>query len=135
MMFTRKETRTIAERIRTVAQDELGDKYLVKYKGGSYGDTLTIKLEVAQEDASGDIKDQAALDFLQLATQVGLTPEDFGGKVRLGNKWYEVIGLKPRAWKRPIIIYSPVTTKRMVTSAESIQQAKLAGGQFWRPAS
>lgn len=134
-MFTRKETRTIAERMRTATQDELGSKYLVTYKSGSYGDTLTIKLEVAKEDASGNIMDQAALDFIQLAPQVGLDAKDFGGKIRLGNKWYEIVGLKPRAWKRPIIIYSPVTTKRMVTSAESIHQAKLAGEQFWQPAS
>jgi hypothetical protein len=133
-MFSRKEIKAIAERIRVAAQEELGGRYEVTYKGGSYGDTAALKYEIAKADASGEIKNQAAYDFMSHAKNVGLEPEDLGAKAFLNHHWYEITGLKPRAWKRPIVVRSNSNNRNYVVSAEQVLQAKLAGPQCWQPA-
>jgi len=92
----------------TAALAAVAQKYGVtaKFIGGSYdrsGATATMKVEVVNKTATGEVQDKRAVDFKALAPLYGLKAEDFGREFKHGGRIFKISGLNRRAKTMPIL--------------------------------
>ena len=109
-----RDKATYAQSALTDAVNKLNDYFTSEYKGTepmhfrvgniTYDThSATVKIEVSDITDSGEVQTKEAVDFGMLAFAYGLKPEDLGTKfVSLGKK-YEIIGLKRKSHKYPIL--------------------------------
>ena len=71
---------------------------------GRYSDSNAhLKLEIADVTADGTVLTKEAEDFKAYAWRYAMEPSDLGREFRHDNEVYEIIGLKPRSKKYPIL--------------------------------
>src|SRR5210317_201051 len=71
---------------------------------GTYtAEWATMKLEIAAIDSDGTVQTKEAVDFVAYAFRYGLSPDDLGKEFSYGGETFEIIGLKTRATKMPIL--------------------------------
>ncbi len=78
----------------------------VEYKGGSWapdGGNATLKFEIAAPNAQGETLSREAEAFKRHAKDYGFEPADLGTKFKRGDETYQIIGLKRRNPKFPIL--------------------------------
>ena len=101
----RRQVREIGEKIAKLCQplaEDLG--VTIKYDGGSFGVDATIKLRVCEITTDGKIVSQETSDFERFAAMHDLKPNDLGKKfVAWDGSTYEIVGLKVRSRKNPIV--------------------------------
>lgn len=98
--------------------DELGVS--IRCKGGNFMATnYTIKLEVATKSEGGQVNTRAADDFRVMASLFGLSSDDLGRSFTAGKHTYKIVGLRPRATRRPVVAESD--GKSYVFSAEDVK--------------
>lgn len=75
-------------------------------RGGTYTDgNYTLKVEIATKSETGEVNTREADDFRRYAGAYGLKPSDLFRKVtKSGGEVVQIIGLRPRAPKWPVII-------------------------------
>jgi len=89
------------------ALGEVESEYGIKFKiqGGMFTDSNVIfKLQAAEVQQDGTVKDRIATDFEQLAHRFGFKPSDLYREVKMLGRTYKIIGLKPQCWKYPVIL-------------------------------
>jgi hypothetical protein len=65
----------------------------------------TIKIEVSEIDEGGVVQTRMVSDFKRNAELFGLKKSDLNKKIKLQGGEYEIVGLKSRNRKMPIIVY------------------------------
>ena len=88
---------------------------------------FTLKIEGAVIGADGK-----AGSFAQHAHLLGLAPGDLGKRIMLGGKQFTIVGLRPNARKRPVLLEDGNGNRNVVASADSVLRALNAprtGGQ------
>lgn len=78
-------------------------------RGGRFDSTvlsLKIDLAVAPSDPNAVPNSPEATAFRQLAVHYGLAATDLGATVTIDGRSCQIIGLKPRSDKRPILLRS-----------------------------
>ena len=78
----------------------------VEYKGGSFavdGGNAILKFEIAAPNAQGETLSREAEVFKRHAKEYGFKPEDLGTEFESGGETYQIIGLKRRSPKFPIL--------------------------------
>src|SRR5262249_20554288 len=93
----------------SIALKSVAEKYKmnVKVNGGRfdpYENTYAPKVEFSGTDS-------AKLGWERYAELRGLPKDGFGKKFVTANRTYEIVGIKPSAYKRPILV-KDVVTKR-----------------------
>lgn len=126
----RKTLRAISAKIElAIKEANLETNYGVRVsvKGGSYSDkNATLRLEIADVGDDGTVMSREAQDFEAYASAYGLSPDDLGKKFsQLGNE-YEIVGLKPRSKKYPILA-KRVGTDRIFKFPSATVQMLLTG--------
>lgn len=111
MEFSKTTCKAISDRIKKVLEKEFEKEgFKVTFKGGKF-DTLSFlpNLQLEIESANGMTK--AQMDFENEMRLNGwfhnyLLPEDFGAVIKSGpqSTQYKIIGYKPRARKKTILI-------------------------------
>ena len=127
-VINRAECRVLGDEVATLAK-ALEERYNVKVTRGkaTYGSggNMSIKVEIALiDEATGTVATPEAEAFQQLAHSYGggLQASDLGREFTSSGKRYKVIGLRPRAGKRPIICEEIATGKQFVFPAASVAQ-------------
>lgn len=82
--------------------------------------SATMKLEMAVIGADGVVHTKEAEAFRNFAGMYDLKRDDLGQKFVAGGTTYEIIGLKTRARKRPILCLSEDNGKTYVFEAEAV---------------
>ena len=73
-------------------------------KGGSIGTTfVTFRIEFAEVGEAGVVESREAADFKALAKFYGLGTDDLGKPFVIRGERYEIVGLKPKSHKFPIL--------------------------------
>ena len=88
---------------------------------------FTLKIEGAVIGADGK-----AGSFAQHAHLFGLAPGDLGKRIMLGGKRFTIVGLRPNARKRPVLLEDANGNRNVVASADSVLRAlnaRCTGGQ------
>ena len=102
------ETRMIT--LLSPMEKELGVK--VTAKGGTIGDTyVTLKFEVAEVKKDGVAETREAQDFKRMARYYGLSAKMLNLPFRNGSDTFQVIGLKPKSRKWPVLAKNVRTGK------------------------
>lgn len=99
----------------------LEDKYNITLdlKNISYtSNSFTTKLEAKVKGAELDI---ARTQWNNYCNKFFLRRQDFGKIIEINNKKYKIVGLKPRARKKAIIIESTNTQERFVATPNTIR--------------
>jgi hypothetical protein len=117
----------IQEAIKPVAEEFGID---LKDAGGSFDDTnFTFRLKGALivEDAEGNtvVETEERSNFRLYAGRFGLEESDLGREFSNGEDTFEIIGLKPRASKYPILGRNVLTQKRYKFSAAKVRHLLL----------
>jgi hypothetical protein len=102
----------------------VGEKHGIKITCGSARFTETtclFKLEAGVIAADGQVDTPAALAFKQFASLFGFKHDDLGRTVRIEGKNYQIIGCRPNAPKRPIIL--SCGSRTVVASPELVKRA------------
>jgi hypothetical protein len=87
--------------------------------------TCTIKVEAAVTNPeTGRAASREEDNFVALAGFYGLAPTDLGRQVSLSGQTYEIVGLKPKAHKRPVLLKS--ASGRMVVADADLVRRLLA---------
>jgi hypothetical protein len=120
-------------------QDHLGDGYLVERGSSTYGDYAVIKLKVTKANADGSIVPEIEDDFNRWAATVGLEPSDFGARFRSRGHLYQIVGMKPRNRKYPILVKRVASNGSLSNSTYKLSdievlEYKEMGGRFWTKA-
>lgn len=101
---------------------EVGDKMGldIVIRNGKFTDTqLSLKIDLRVLNDSGEAVLQMAEDFKQYAEMYGLQPSDLGKKVTYNGAKHEIVGLKPKNRKYPIIVKNLENgTKYKITARE-----------------
>ena len=64
----------------------------------------TMKLEIsARSGVSGEVITKEAEDFKRYAASFGLKEKDLNRKIQYGGAQYQIVGLKPRCRKFPVL--------------------------------
>ena len=103
---------------------EVGKKYDLNLKVGnaSYSSTyFTLKVEGSIVAEEGVATTREQLDFKDYAESHGLSPDDLFKTFETNGEAYEIVGLKPRSKKYPIIARVVGTEKRYKFPATSIK--------------
>jgi len=96
------------------ALDAIAEKHGVTITTGRATYTAqnaTMKLEIAAIARDGTVQTKEAVDFAAYAFRYGLSPDDLGKEFRYAGETFEIIGLKTRATKMPILGQSRQTGK------------------------
>jgi hypothetical protein len=73
-------------------------------KGGTIGKTfVNLKIEFAEVGESGVVESREVADFKALAKLYGLSADDLGKQFVSRGERYEIVGLKPKSHKFPIL--------------------------------
>jgi hypothetical protein len=87
-----------------LAPMETGGQLKIAAKGGSIGTTfVTLKFEFAEVGKDGVAEPREAADFKALARFHGLSADDLGKPFVSRGEHYEIVGLKPKSHKFPIL--------------------------------
>lgn len=103
--FDSKSVDAIAKEIER-AVEAIGKKHSIDISigGGKFsGTNVELKLRIAQVTSSGKIMTREAEDFKRHAAHFGLEPTYLHCKFMVNGSEYEIIGLKPRSYKYPIL--------------------------------
>ena len=130
---TKKEVQEITSRVEQLLNQEFGNEYKVLYTRGSYGEYGRITLEFYKKDESGNFTTALEDDFRYYAKEYGLEPEDFGARFVRNGMTFEIVGLKPRNRKYPIIAKNVVTQDTFKFPAETVSFFKRSQAR-WTPA-
>ena len=79
---------------------------------------FTLKIEGAVIGADGK-----AASFAQHAHLFGLAPGDLGKRIMLGGKQFTIVGVRPNARKRPVLLEDANGNRNVVASADSVLRA------------
>lgn len=87
---------------------EIGERLgvFIKVGSGTYGVCGSLKLEVASISGTGEIESKERIAFKQLANSYGLTDTDLDKTFVQNGKTYTIVGLRPKAYKMPILAKS-----------------------------
>ena len=99
---TLKELRPKIEK----ALSEIADEYQVQFTlGGATftGSYATFKLQVATLDKTGEARTKESEDFKLYAKRHGLSPSDLKRYFNYAKEKYQIVGLKPKSKKFPIL--------------------------------
>lgn len=134
--ISKKEMQSIKDGVVDLIQAQLGSKYLVTVASAKYGYIGKLTLEFSKADADGNLETKMAKDFRYSAVAYGLEPDDLGARyTSFSGSVLEIVGLKPRNRKYPIIVRNINTDQRFKVSELEVQRMKKLGGKFWHPAS
>lgn len=133
-MITRQELRTIRTKAAQALQEALGDDYFVQEGSGKYGESATITLKVFRRGQDGEVVTDLQRDFVHNASLLGLDPGDFGAQFMSNGHMYEIVGLKVRNRKYPIIAKRVGSDQRYKFHESTVKAAKNIGGSYWVPA-
>lgn len=85
---------------------------------------VTFKVEVAEVSSAGEVLDSEAEAFKSRASFFGLSPNDLGKTfTTFGGEEFRIVGLRPRAPKRPIIGARTKDGKRFVFTTGQVEFA------------
>jgi len=103
--MNRDTARTIERRVLTLLAPLENDGQLkISPKGGTMGSTfVTLKIEVAEVAKDGTTASREAADFKAWAKFYGLHADDLGKEFVDRGERYEIVGLKPKSHKFPIL--------------------------------
>ena len=90
-------------------------------------DSFHFKLEFLLGASSGDPTVEEKRLFAKNCGLLGLKPEDYGKEFESGGSIYYLVGVNPRAHKRPIVGRLKGSTKRYVFSDVVIRKAGIKG--------
>ena len=104
-----------------------GDGQLkVAAKGGSVGATfVTLRIEFAEVGKTGVVESREAADFKALAKFHGLNADDLGKPFAIRGERFEIVGLKPKSHKFPIL-------RGTVTARSTSSRPKASSGAWSR---
>jgi len=77
------------------------------------------KMEVITQNEEGEIESKERIDYRTQCHFFGLEPEWLDASFRADNRDWKIVGLKPRARKRPVIAES-ANGKKYVFAAEDV---------------
>jgi hypothetical protein len=101
-----RETARAIERqvLELLAPMESDGQLKITAKGGSVGTTfVNLKIEFAEVGKNGLAESKEAADFKALAKFYGLNADDLGRHFVSRGERYEIVGLKPKSHKFPIL--------------------------------
>jgi hypothetical protein len=81
---------------------------------------FSMKLEGAVIGADGNDASSEAASFTRFAAAFGFAPGDLGKRIMLGGKLFTIIGLRPNAPKRPVLLEDANGRRNIVASANSV---------------
>lgn len=119
----RDEVKSLMSEIHTVL-DEFGSKHGLKMRtgGAKYtNDNFRFTVEAALITEAGDIMSSEAKDFKDMARSYGLDPEMLNKTFTYAETEYKVIGLRPRATKKPVICKKTSDGKQYVFSIDFLK--------------
>jgi len=104
-MITKQKIRTMREDINE-ALKAVAEKHGCTISAGSasYSDSsFNLKLEVVENSTDGSVVTKAMIDWNENAKFLGLDESLLGKTVMIQGKPLEIVGLKPRASKYPVL--------------------------------
>lgn len=98
----------------------------IEFKGGTFDSTVaTLKLQVsiASDDPNAVPNSPEATNFKHQAPYYGLRTEDLGRTITIQGERFRIVGLKPRASKRPIVLQAVDGGRRVVCGPDYVKLA------------
>jgi len=98
------------------------DNCQITLKGGTYSDNnISSRIVISVKGDDGEIVTKEAEDFKRYAESYCLKPEDLGERfLDFNRKEFEIVGLKPRSRKYPILVKEVKTGKVYKFSANAV---------------
>jgi hypothetical protein len=131
---TRQEIQELKSKVESLLEQELGNDYKVLSTRASYGEYGRITLEFYKKNEQGEFESAMEGDFRFHAASYGLAPDDFGARFRQNGMTFEIVGLKLRNRKYPIIAKNVATQDQFKFAPEGLLAYKKLGGWYWIPA-
>jgi hypothetical protein len=133
---TRQEVKVLRTKIESLLDQELGNEYKVLTTKASYGEYGRVTIEFYKKDKDGQFESAMEGDFRFHATSYGLEPTDLGARFNQNGMTFEIIGLKPRNRKYPVIAKNVVTQQSFKFAPETLVHYKSSKAYSnWTPAS
>jgi len=104
-MITRTKIQDMRKDIEEALQ-AVAEKHNCTIKAGNASfneDSFKLKLEIVENSSDGSTVTQAQVDWKANASSFGLDVDLLGKTVILQNSNYEIVGLKPRSRKYPVL--------------------------------
>lgn len=113
-----------------VALRPIAEKYSISLTLGSTTfepSRFAAKIEGAVLDGDGQPASKEAENFTRYAQVFGFLPDDLGKSIMLSGKPYTIIGLRPTAPKRPVLLEDANGRRNVVAPAPSVLLALRPG--------
>lgn len=104
-MITREKIRDMRKDI-DAALKEVAEKHCVTIEAGnaSYSSkSFSLKLNITENASDGSTVSQGELDWEKSHWKFGLDKDLFGKTFKTNKGEYEIVGLKPRSYKYPVL--------------------------------
>ena len=106
-MLTRESVKKLRDDLQTIINrinenEELEGVKLI-LGSGSFGDSVTFKLEAAPLGDDGEAVSKTATAFTRYASMYNLLPSDLGKEISWGGSKFVITGLNTRSYKYPIL--------------------------------